>query len=283
MERAARGVVTDMTRTLTDLQSEWNVWHSAREEELATPHGWLSLVALQWLDGEPSSVAGLPGLWSATPDGVVVSATDEDDLVVRSAPEPRRLHGSVTLHPVDGRPGTFVEHGDRLIEVARRTDAHVVRVRDPRATTRTAFAGVPTFAVDGRWVLDAVFQPYVEPRRITVDAVVEGLSHFPTAIGDVTFDVDGRRERLIALAGKDGGLSLHFRDLTSGVTTYPGGRILHTGDPTPDGGLTLDFNRTVNLPCAFTDFATCPLPPAGNLVTVAIEAGERSPLRPDHA
>ncbi len=268
-----------MTSTLIELQTEWDVWHAAREVELATPHGWLSLTALSWLESVPSSVDGVPGLWSASPDGVVLTARAADGLVVRSVREPRLVDGTVTLHPVDGKPGTLIEHGDRVIEVARRTDSHILRVRDPQAVTRTAFTGVPTFAVDGRWVLNALFQPYVEPRTITVDAVVEGLSHFPTAVGDVLFSLDGRQQRLVALQGKDGGLSLHFRDATSGKSTYAGGRILRTDDPTPDGELTVDFNRTVNLPCAFTEYATCPLPPAGNTLTVAIEAGERLPAR----
>jgi uncharacterized protein len=280
MEYGRPAVAPDMTRTLTDLQSGWDAWHAAREEELATPHGWLSLVSLRWLTPEPSPVEGLPGLWSATPDGAVLTAAAADDLVVRLVREPRRVDGTVTLHPVDGKPGTLIEHGDVVIEVVRRTEGHALRVRDPLAVTRTAFTGVPAFPVDERWVVDAVFQPYVEPRRITVGAVVEGLSHFPTALGDVLFTVEGQQQRLVALAGKDDGLSLHFRDATSGVTTYGGGRILRTGEPTPEGELTLDFNRTVNLPCAFTAFATCPLPPAGNVLTVAIEAGELLPTRP---
>ena len=270
-----------MTRTLTDLQTEWDAWRAVREMELATPHGWLSLTLLQWLTPQPSPVDGLPGLWSATPDGVVLTARAADGLVVRSVREPRPVDGSVTLHPVDGKPGTLIEHGDRVIEVARRTDSHVLRVRDPQAVTRTAFTGVPTFPVDERWVLEATFQPYVEPRTIVVGAVVDGLSHFPTAVGDVAFMVDGQQQRLVALQGKDGGLSLHFRDATSGVSTYSGGRILRTDEPTPYGDLTVDLNRTVNLPCAFTDYATCPLPPAGNTLTVAIEAGERLPTRAD--
>lgn len=272
-----------MTSTLTELQTEWDVWHAAREVELATPHGWLSLTSLCWLEPVPSPVEGLPGLWSASADGVVLTASAADGLVVRSVREPRLVDGTVTLHPVDGKPGTLIEHGDQLIEVARRTDAHVLRVRDPQAVTRTAFAGVPTFPVDARWVLDAVFQPYVAPRTITVGAVVEGLSHFPTAVGDVLFSVDGQQQRLVALQGKGGGLALHFHDATSGKSTYAGGRILRTDDPTPECELTVDFNRTVNLPCAFTDYATCPLPPAGNTLTVAIEAGERLPTRPDHS
>jgi uncharacterized protein (DUF1684 family) len=211
---------------------------------------------------------------------VVITATTADDLVVRSVREPRRIDGTVTLHPVDGKPGTLIEHGDLVVEVARRTDAHVLRLRDPAAVTRTAFTGVPAFPVDERWVVDAVFQPYVEPRTITVGAVVDGLSHFPTAVGDVAFRIDEQEQRLVAHTGPDGGLALHFRDATSGVSTYAGGRILKTAAPGPDGELTLDLNRVVNLPCAFTDFATCPLPPAGNTLTVAVEAGEQLPLRP---
>ena len=199
---------------------------------------------------------------------------------MRSVSEPRLVDGTVTLHPVDGKPGTLIEHGDLVIEVVRRTDAHALRVRDPAALTRTAFTGVPAFPVDDRWLVKAHYQPYVEPRRITVGAVVDGLSHFPTAVGDVTFSLEGQEQRLVALAVPNGGLSLHFRDATSGVSTYAGGRILKTEAPGAEGELTLDLNRVVNLPCAFTDFATCPLPPAGNTLTVAVEAGERLPRRP---
>lgn len=277
MESAARGVVPDMTRALADLQTEWDAWHSEREAELATPHGWLSLRSLQWLTPEPTPADGVPGLWSATPEGVVLTATPADDLVVRSVREPRRVDGTVTLHPVDGKPGTFIEHGDVVVEVVRRTDEHALRLRDPATGTRTSFTGVPAFGVDERWVLDAVYHPYAEPRPITVGAAVEGLSHLPTAIGEVTFRVDGREQRLVALPGLEGGLSLHFRDATSGVSTYAGGRILQTAAPGADGELTLDLNRVVNLPCAFTDFATCPMPPAENTLAVAVEAGEKLP------
>lgn len=263
----------------SDLQQEWDVWHAAREDELRRPHGWLSLTALVWLTPEPAAVEGIPGSWSATPDGVVLTATAADDLVVRTTREPRRIDGNATLHPVDGLPGTLVEHGDVVIEVVRRTDTHALRIRDPKAPTRTGFTGVPAFPVEGRWVVDAEFEPYAEPVPITVDAVVEGLNHHFTAVGVVRFEIDGRRHELVALPGKDGGLSLHFRDATSGVTTYPGGRSVPTADPAADGSVTIDFNRLTNLPCAFTDYATCPLPPAGNVLAVAIEAGERSPLR----
>lgn len=265
--------------TAPELQRGWDAWHTAREDELRAPHGWLSLTALHWLTPEPATFPGLPGSWSATPDGVVVTAPVDDGLVVPTTREPRRIDGRATLHPVDGLPGTLVEFGDVVIEVIRRSDGHALRVRDPQAPTRTGFTGVPAFPVQERWVLDARFEPYAEPVPITVGAVVEGLDHHFTAVGVVHFAIDGQQQSLVALPGKSGGLSLHFRDATSGVTTYAAGRQLLVGDAAPDGRVTLDFNRLTNLPCAFTDYATCPLPPAGNVLAVAIEAGERTPVR----
>lgn len=278
MDAGGGGVVADMTRTLTDLHRDRDAWHAEREEQLREPHGWLSLTALHWLTPEPAVIEGLPGRWSATPDGVVITATAADGLAVRGVRGPRPVDGTVTLHPVNGLPGSLVEIGDRVVEIARRTDEHALRVRDPQAPTRVGFAGVPTFDVDERWVLDGVFEPYAEPAPVTVDAVVDGLRHHLTAVGVVRFVLDGEERSLVAMPGKQGGLSLHFRDATNGVTTYPGGRSVQVADPV-DGRVVVDLNRLVNLPCAFTDFATCPLPPAGNVLPVAVEAGEKLPRR----
>ncbi|GAA3223077.1 DUF1684 domain-containing protein [Pseudonocardia petroleophila] len=264
-----------MTATL-DLQTAWDAWHADREEQLRTPHGWLSLTALHWLTPDPATIDGLPGLWSATPDGVVITATSADGLAVRGVQGLRPVDGTVTLHPVNGLPGSLVEVGDRVVEIARRTDEHALRVRDPQAPTRTGFTGVPAFDVDGRWVLDGTFEAYEEPEPITVDAVVDGLQHHLTAVGVVRFVLDGEERSLVAMPGKEGGLTLHFRDATNGVSTYPGGRSVQVPDPV-DGRVRIDLNRLVNLPCAFTDFATCPLPPAGNVLPVAVEAGEKLP------
>ncbi|GAA4549048.1 DUF1684 domain-containing protein [Pseudonocardia xishanensis] len=261
-----------MTTTENTLQQDWATWHETREDDLRAPHGWLSLTALEWVTEESRTVEGLPGTWRATGDGgVELTAEAADGLVVGGA----TVDGTVRLEPVDGKPGELVTVGDRVVEIARRTDSYALRVRDPQAPTRTAFAGVPSFPVDEHWVVEARFTPYPEPRRITVDAVVDGLHHFPTAVGTVRFPLDGAEHELVALAGQ-GGLTLHFRDATSGGTTYGGGRILRAPEPVGDT-LTVDFNRTVNLPCAFTAFATCPLPPAGNTLAVAVEAGEKLP------
>jgi uncharacterized protein (DUF1684 family) len=264
-----------VTTIETEVLAGWERWHAEREHELRAPHGWLSLTALEWLDTTARTVAGLPGSWRVTADGdaVELSAVAADGLTVDGRP----VDGTQRLEPVDGKPGTIVVAGDRRIEVVRRTAAYALRVRDPQAPTRTGFAGVPVFPVDERWVVAARYLPFDRPRRIVVDAVVEGLQHFPTAVGEVEFALDGGTHRLLALGGQDTGLVLHFRDATSGVGTYGGGRVVRTADPGPDGRVDIDFNRTVNLPCAFTAYATCPLPPAENRLPVAVAAGERSP------
>jgi uncharacterized protein len=262
----------------TELVETWAAWHAERETLLREPHGWLSLTDLHWLDETAATYPGLPGSWRATGDGgVEITAETADGLAVDGA----TVDGTVRIEPTDGLPGVLVSAGARRVEVIRRTDSYALRVRDPQAITRTAFDGVPGYPVEPRWVVTGRYEPYPAPSPITVDAVVEGLHHYFTAVGEVHFDIDGQRQTLVALPGKQGGLSLHFRDATSGQETYGGGRILAVGDPGEDGTVTVDLNRTVNLPCAFTAFATCPLPPAGNTVTVPVAAGERSPRRPD--
>lgn len=268
------------TTESAELIEDWTVWHTERERVLREPHGWLSLVGLHWLTDTPDTYPGLPGSWHVTADhGVEITATEADGLQVGGAV----ITGTTRIEPRDGLPGVLVSVGGRRVEVIRRTDSYALRVRDPEAITLTAFSGVPTYPVRPEWVVTGRYEPYPAPTPITVGAVVDGLHHYFTAVGEVHFDIDGSSQRLIALPGKTGGLSLHFRDATSGQGTYGGGRILAVDDPAPDGTVVVDLNRTVNLPCAFTAYATCPLPPAGNNVTVAVEAGERSPRRPDLA
>jgi uncharacterized protein (DUF1684 family) len=108
--------------------------------------------------------------------------------------------------------------------------------------------------------------------------VVEGLQHVYAAPGFIQFEFGGQPHRLTAFSGRSpGSLSILFTDATSGVTTYAACRSLQVDAPDEQGMVTVDFNRAVNLPCAFTDFATCPLPPAENRLPFAVESGEKIP------
>jgi uncharacterized protein (DUF1684 family) len=165
-----------------------------------------------------------------------------------------------------------------VIEVARRGGHDIVRPRDPGHPLRTQYRGTPAFAPDPRWVVAGRYEQFTAPRPTTVGAAVEGVGHVYDAPGRVTFAVDGQELALTAFEGPaPGSLFLLFTDATSGVTTYPANRSLSVDAPGPDGAVTLDFNRATNLPCAYTDFATCPLPPAENRLPVAVAAGEQTP------
>lgn len=250
---------------------QWQKWHTAREETLAEPYGWLALVSLDWLENEPRSYDGIPGLWWQDADAAYVDPQDAS-LVHEGTP----ITGVQRFELINSGPGTRVVAGDIEIEVARRS-GYLIRVHDPKATALQTFQGVPSYEPVEQWVLEGTYEPFPTPRPTTVGAVVEGLSHVYEAPGIVRFQHTGTEHTLTAFNGKNGGFSILFTDATSGVTTYAANRQLAVPPPDANGKVTLDFTRAVNLPCAFTEFATCPLPPAGNHLPFAVEAGEKTP------
>ncbi|WP_394620700.1 DUF1684 domain-containing protein [Lentzea sp. JNUCC 0626] len=237
---------------------DWQTWKTERERTLADPYGWLALVSLDWLDAAPRAYDGLPGEWWQ----------DDDAAYWRDGGETKRFD------LVQSGAGTRVVAGDVEIEIARR-GGYLIRVHDPKADVLKQFKGVPAYEPHEQWVVEGAYEPFGEPVPTTVGAVVEGLSHVYEAPGRVRFTFNGTEHTLTAFNGRNGGLSILFTDETSGVTTYAANRQLAA---TPnDGKVVLDFNRATNLPCAFTDFATCPLPPEGNHLAFGVEAGEKTP------
>ena len=242
-------------------EAAWNQWHSERERYFGDPLGWVSLTGLYWLTDEFEEVADLPGRWRADADAVYIQGIDGVD----------------RLEPIEGAPGLLVDDGDRRIEVIRRTGSAALRVHDPKSPHLHAYHGIPAYSPREKWCVAGKFTPYEQSRKVTTGAVVEGLEHHHNAVGVIDFQLDGVALRLVAFAGKTGGLQVLFADATSGVTTYPGVRSLSVAEPGDDGTVTLDFNRASNLPCSFTDYATCPVAPAENRLAVAVEAGEKNP------
>jgi hypothetical protein len=255
-------------------EADWAEWHRRHEELRAGPHGFLAITGRHWLTPEPQRFCDAPGAWSASADGVTVTLDDGEELAVDGEP----VHGTYRFAPIPERGQVNATAGDAVIEVARRGGHMIVRPRHPGHPTRTGYPGTAAYAPDPNWVIEGRYRPYDEPRDVTVGAVVEGLQHVYAAPGEIEFAVDGQTLALIAFNGyKPGSLHILFTDATSGVTTYPANRALQVAAPAADGTVTLDFNRAVNLPCAYTEFATCPLPPAGNRLPVAVEAGEKLP------
>jgi uncharacterized protein (DUF1684 family)/RimJ/RimL family protein N-acetyltransferase len=241
--------------------AEWQAWRDAREERLRDPHGWLAITGIHWLTAEPQRFDDVPGEWSG----------DERRATVTLAPgESLGLEGGVTLTegvhrfgPLDD-VGTRLTFGDAVAQVAERDGSPILRPRHPDSPKLRAYRGTPCYPADPAWVLPGRFEPYDVP-----DA---------EAVGEVVFAYGGAEHRLVALGEEDGSLWILFRDATSGVTTYAALRQLVVAPPSSDGGVTIDFNRAYNMPCAYTEFATCPVAPAANTLAFAVEAGEQIPV-----
>jgi hypothetical protein len=226
------------------------------------------------LDVEPRRFDEVPGEWSADANGVRVSLRDSEELVLDDA----RVKGVHDFGDVDA-VGVQATFGDSMVEIARRDDLVMIRPRHPDHVTRARYRGTPTFLPSTDWVAQGHFVPYDPPRSINVAASVEGLEHVYASPGEVEFELAGQRLRLIAFNDEEPDeLFIVFSDLTAGTETYAACRFLSAKVSDDGDAVLLDFNRATNPPCAYTDFATCPLPPPSNHLPLRVEAGEKAPI-----
>ena len=263
-------------------------WRAGHEARLKADDGWLTLAGLHWLRNGVNQVGGSPTADVPLPPG---SAPDRvgtiafADGVARFTPEPGvdvRINGaparSQVLMP---QPGDYDVVSIRNVTffVIKRGEQYGVRVRDLASASRRTFAGLRWFPVREEYRVRAKFVPHPTPTSIMIANVLGAVERWPSP-GKAVFTLAGRELTLHAvLDGPDAKeLFFIFRDGTTGSDTYPGGRFLYTAMP-KNGEVVLDFNRAESPPCAFTAFATCPLPPKENSLPVRIEAGELSPHR----
>ena len=268
------------TEAAVDFTAEWRAWHDAHEKNRADPHGFLAVTSLNWLDETPTRYTDAPGEWSTSAAGPVVTLSDGEQIVVDGT----NIAGRHEFGVIPERGGVTVSAGDAEFEVARRGGVDILRPRHPSHPTRVEYQGTPVYPPNRSWVAEGTFRPFDEPKPVTVGSVAEGLEHIYDSPGVIEFELGGESLSLTTFNGPTpGSLFVLFTDATSGVTTYAANRSLQIAEPSASGRVTLDFNRATNLPCAYTEFATCPLPPAENRLPIGIEAGEKTPLRPSTA
>jgi uncharacterized protein len=259
------------TEAFTD---EWRRWHAGHEQRRADPHGFLAITSLNWLTPEPARFADAPGAWRADESGVTVELGPGEELTLDGAV----IRGTHSFGRIPERGGVFARDDSGVYEVARRGGNDILRPRRPDSPVLVGYTGTPAYEPDPRWAIHGRYVPFATPRDTSVGSVVEGLTHVYAAPGVLEFTLNGETFRLTAFNGKEpGSFLVLFTDATSGLTTYPANRSLAVDPPDESGNVVIDFNRAVNLPCAYTTFATCPLPPEGNHLTVAVEAGEKTP------
>ena len=266
-------------------------WRAQREKEIAAPDGWLTLVALEWLQPGVNSVGSAADnkvhIQAGTPDHIGLLTVSGKTVQLLSPaggfPPGLELDGKParegTLSADDANPSALTWHGLSLI-VLPRGGRYALRIKDADAPTRAQFKGLhwypPNlhFAVEARWI------PNNPPRTLKIATVI-GTSLDLPAPGVAEFTLNGRTLRLepVLESPQDKSLFFILRDTTSQTTTYQAGRFLRTAFPdhglAAPGTLVLDFNQLYNPPCAYTPYATCPLPPEQNRLPIALDAGEQ--------
>ncbi len=263
-------------------------WKARRVASLTSESGWLTLTGLFWLKpGEntfgraKSNALVLNNASLAEHSGAFVVQGHKVRFVARRGAGVTNDGKSVTdlelASDVTENP-TMLKSGSLTFYLIERVGKLGVRVRDSENPHRKNFAGLQYFPMDDNWVVDARFEPYTPHRKIPITNIL-GMQEDMDAPGALVFTHGGKEYRLDAVLEDPGDKELFilFADGTSGRETYGAGRFMYVPLPSKDGLVRLNFNEAYNPPCAFNDFATCPLPPSQNrLASVRVEAGEKT-------
>ena len=274
---------TEDSGDLLQYEADTLQWRAERLERLQGPGGYLNLVGLFWLtpgtttigsasDNDivfPMAAADYVGELQVSDQGVMFVVANDVDVRVDNQP----VQSVLVADDTTGAAVT-VTHASIVWTIIKRDGRFALRLRDYEHPAIAAFPPIEYYPINPALRVAAELHRFAEPKILKVDTVIEGLGWQPESPGVVVFELENQSLQLEAYASGDE-LFFVFGDRTSGRETYPAGRFLYAELPA-DGELTvLDFNRAYNPPCAFNDFATCPVAAPQNRLPIRIEAGEK--------
>jgi uncharacterized protein (DUF1684 family) len=265
----------------TRYQKEQEAWRLDREEKLKAEDGWLTVTGLFWLregvnevgsapsnDIVLSSVCATPRIGAFDLEGEKVTLRVEEGVPVKIGGQ---LVRKVSLEMVANSSAPIVLD-DLTFLVLKRGAKFGLRVKDRNAPARRDFTGLRWYPAQEEYRVEATLHPYEHAKEVPIVNLLGDIEKYRSP-GLLRFTIKGEDYSLEPLLVGENRLFIIFRDLTSNRTTYGAARFLYATAPV-DGKVILDFNQAINPPCAFTIYATCPLPPQQNRLKVAIEAGE---------
>jgi uncharacterized protein (DUF1684 family) len=266
--------------------AELDTWHAERVQRLTDPNNYLTLIGLFWLEegengvgSDPSNTVVLPEQYSPDFAGTIVvegekivakAKTGVEIMIAGEALSEREIASDA-----DGLPD-ILEISTINFYVLERGGRYAVRVKDPEAETRINFTGIERFPANPKFRIEAEFEAYDPPKKRQVATII-GTEETFLVPGVIKFELDGTPCELYPVIASPEAkmLFLIYSDETNGIESYGAGRFLYS-EREKDGRVLIDFNKSVNPPCAFTRYATCPLPPPDNHLNVRIEAGEKT-------
>lgn len=264
--------------------NEIEAWHTKRLEDLKDTSGWLNLAGIYWLrEGintfgsseknqvifPPGTIAGEAGYFLVK-NGIVKMEVKPEVAVTAGGLPVTSLE---IFHP-DSANVVTAAHGTLRWFVIKRDNQLGIRLRDLTSKAVQEFKGIERYPVNTEWRVTAAFKA-TDGKTIDITNVL-GQTVPQESPGILEFEIEGNPYSIEALDGGKEELFLIFGDATNGKDTYSAGRYLYVKRPDAEGKVIIDFNKSYNPPCAFTPFATCPLPPRQNVLLLAVEAGEKN-------
>ncbi len=282
----AHGREPDDPAALAAHRADVEAWQKKRDDSLRADESWLTLAGLIWLKEGPNTVGTAAGSDILLPPGsgparAMVLDFRQGKTHLKAAPG---VAATINNQPVkeaevksdESGPADVVRLGKRIaFLVIKRGGRFAVRLKDNDTKAHREFRGIDRFPIQQNYRVVARWMPYSPQRTVEVPNVLGEIEHYPSP-GYAVFTLHGKEQRLTPYIEAPGDEKLFyvFKDLTSGKETYGACRFLYS--PMPETGqVVLDFNKSYNPPCAFTPYATCPLPMKENVLQVRIEAGEK--------
>ncbi|MCK5134670.1 MAG: DUF1684 domain-containing protein [Bacteroidales bacterium] len=264
-------------------EKEIQTWQHSRLERLKGETGWLNLAGLYWLEeggnrfgSDPSNDIIFPEKAKAycgkltLKDGNVMLQVEEG--IDISSGDSLVYH--MELINDHSKNTTYLQQGDLSWNIIKRGEKYGIRMRDYKHPRISQLDHIPSYPIQTEYVVEATLVPFEEPKTMTVATPIEGFTEEYSCPGELHFRLNRKNLVLFPfISGKQ--YFLVIADETTGLETYGAGRYMYSM-PDSTGRIILDFNKAYNPPCAFSPFATCPMPPKENFLPVAVEAGEKS-------
>jgi len=262
--------------------SEIEQWHQKRISRLKEDTGWLNLVGLFWLnEGENrfGSAEDNDIIFPSGPAHIGSLILQDSTVTIKVLPDISVLNNEkpvseMILKDDHSDEPTILQVGSLRLYIIKRTKGYAIRLRDLNSELVKTFKGIESFPINEDWRIEAKFERYNPPKKITIPDIV-GTSEEENSPGAVVFTKENQTFRMDALDAGGNRIWFIFADETSSEETYGAGRFLYTDKADSNGIVILDFNKAYNPPCVFTNFATCPLPPRDNYLKLRITAGEK--------
>ncbi len=272
-------ILSAIAETGASYTAQVQQWREQREAALKADDGWLTVTGLLWLKDGANRIGSDPSSDILLSDRIAPPHLGTLNIHGESASFEAAPDSQVTVNGKHVATAPIRPNSQDVLAVNRikllllkRGNRYAIRLKDNDAAQRRNFAGLSWYPVNEEWRVTAKFVPFPTPSKLVLDNII-GDQEEVESPGYVVFEKDGKEYKLQASSsGK--GLFIVFRDQTSGKETYGSARFLYTSKP-ENGKVVLDFNEATNPPCAFTAYATCPIAPPQNRLSIAIPAGEK--------